>query len=151
MSNAVPPYSCANCGKRADLCECPRVVSRCCPTCDRLTRELAELQAVHAVVCKEVHDGELNECRLERELAEARAALERAKKDALDINKKVSTFGLAHGMVARIDAFLAAADQPDAARLAAVRDVARMGQEMEAADNSASVAPPNAWHKPPAD
>ena len=34
-------------------------------------KRLAELEAVHAVVCKEVHDGELNECRLEARLAEA--------------------------------------------------------------------------------
>jgi hypothetical protein len=48
---------------------------------DRLQRELAELQAVHAVVCKEVHDGELNECRLERELAEAREGIREVMDD----------------------------------------------------------------------
>ena len=77
---------------------------------DRLQRELAELQAVHAVVCKEVHDGELNECRLERELAEARELLASA----------VDTVEACHdcirieapGLHAKIDAFLAATAPP---------------------------------------
>lgn len=36
-------------------------------------RRLAALEAEHAVVCKEVHEGEVNECRLEARLAEAEA------------------------------------------------------------------------------
>lgn len=65
-----------------------------------LQRELAarEIDLSHAALTSQT---------LERELAEALAVLEQAKKDALYINKQVSTFGLAHGMVARIDAFLA--------------------------------------------
>ena len=42
---------------------------------------------------------------LNKQLLKAEAALRQAKDDAMNINRKVSTFGLAHGMVGRINAY----------------------------------------------
>ena len=37
-------YLCAGCGEPTRVCECPIIVSRCCPTCDALAAEVATLR-----------------------------------------------------------------------------------------------------------
>lgn len=63
---------------------------------------IAELEAVLAVVCKEVHEGELNECRLEARLAEAERDRDRWRDRALSFYKPSEVLAVTDGTPGRV-------------------------------------------------